>query len=69
VRRINAAVDAIELHADPRVVVLDLAGDFTPADGTLKTPLYSDGHLHLGPEGYELRAARLRPAIDSLLRN
>jgi beta-glucosidase len=67
VRKINAALDALKLDADTRVHVLDLSNDFTNADGTLKTALYSDGHLHLGPEGYEVFASKLKPAVEKLL--
>ena len=42
---------------------LDLWADFTNADGTLKTSLYSDGHLHLGPDGYEVLAAKLKSVL------
>jgi hypothetical protein len=35
----------------------------TKADGTIKTELYSDGHLHLGPAGYEVFASKLKPAV------
>jgi hypothetical protein len=41
--------------------------DFTNADGTLKTELYSDKHLHLGDAGYEAFAARLRKIVEPLL--
>jgi lysophospholipase L1-like esterase len=65
---INALLDTLKLDRDPQVHVLDLCKDFTSADGTLKTSLYSDGHLHLGPEGYEMFASKLNPVIDNLLR-
>ena len=62
---INAALDALKLDADANIQLLDLCKDFTNADGTLKTELYSDGHLHLGPAGYEVFAARLKAAVAS----
>ena len=68
VREINAALDALKLDRDPQVHVLDLWSDFTNADGTLKTALYSDGHLHLGPAGYEVFASKLQPVLETLLK-
>jgi platelet-activating factor acetylhydrolase IB subunit beta/gamma len=67
VREINPALDALKLERDPQVQVLDLWRDFTNADGTLKTELYSDGHLHLGPAGYEVLASKLKPALDAFI--
>ncbi len=63
---INAALDALKLDADANVHLLDLWSEFTNADGTLKRALYSDGHLHLGPAGYEVLAARLKPVVSSI---
>jgi lysophospholipase L1-like esterase len=69
VREINAAIDSLRLtERYPTVRVLDLWRDFTHEDGRLKTELYSDGHLHLGPAGYEMFAQRLRPVVQELLR-
>ncbi len=65
---INAALDALKLDADANIQFLDLCKDFTNADGTLKTELYSDGHLHLGPSGYEVLASRLKPVVEKLLK-
>ncbi len=62
---INAALDALKLDADANTQLLDLCKDFTNADGTLKAELYSDGHLHLGPAGYDVFAARLKAAVVS----
>ncbi len=60
VREINAALDALKLDADENVHVVDLWNDFTHSDGTLYTSLYSDGHLHLSQQGYEVLAAKLK---------
>ena len=65
---INAALDALTLDRDPQVHILDLWSDFTNTDGTLKTVLYSDGHLHLGPAGYEIFASKLKPVVGKLLK-
>ncbi|MCY2990198.1 MAG: GDSL-type esterase/lipase family protein [Planctomycetota bacterium] len=67
VREINAALDGLKLDVDPHVHILDLWSEFTNADGTLKTALYSDGHLHLGAAGYEVFASRLKPVVQELL--
>jgi hypothetical protein len=66
VREMNAALDALKLESDPKVRVLVLWADFTNADGTLKTELYSDKHLHLGPAGYEVFASKLKPLLEIL---
>jgi lysophospholipase L1-like esterase len=67
VREINTALDAVKLDSDPQVHVLELWRAFTNADGTLRTALYSDGHLHLGPAGYEVFAGKLKPMVVPLL--
>ena len=65
--RINALLDALKVDADPNVRVLDLWKDFTNPEGTLKTELYADKHLHLGPEGYAVYASRLHEVLQPLL--
>ncbi len=55
---INTVLDRLNLDRDPQVQVLDLWADLANPDNTLKTALYSDGHLHLGPAGYEALASR-----------
>jgi lysophospholipase L1-like esterase len=67
VREINAMLDTLKLDADANVHVLDLWSDFTNADGTLKSALYSDQYLHLGPAGYEALAGKLKPAVEKLM--
>jgi thiol-disulfide isomerase/thioredoxin/lysophospholipase L1-like esterase/tetratricopeptide (TPR) repeat protein len=66
ISEINAALDGFKLDADGNVQVLDLWKSFTNEDGTLKTALYSDGHLHLGPAGYEALAQGLKPLLLKL---
>ena len=68
VREMNDAIDGYDLDADSHIHVLDLWKDFTNADGTLKTELYSDQHLHLGAAGYETLASRLLPVAKPLLK-
>ena len=65
VRVINTALDAMKLNADPQVQLLDLSRDFTNSDGSLKSQLYSDGHLHLNLDGYETLASSLKSVIDT----
>ncbi|MEN9470420.1 MAG: hypothetical protein RL630_2153, partial [Verrucomicrobiota bacterium] len=60
--------EALKLDTDSRVRVLDLTQSFLNTDGTLKKELYSDGHLHLGPKGYEVFAAALKPVVDVLIK-
>lgn len=68
VRELNAAIDTLKINGDSHVHILDLWNDFTNADGSLKTELYLDKHLHLGAEGYEVFAVKLRQAINTILR-
>jgi lysophospholipase L1-like esterase len=67
IKRINATLDALKPDADAQVHPLDLTSDFTNDDGSLKLALYSDGHLHLGPDGYELYASKLKQKVEKLL--
>jgi platelet-activating factor acetylhydrolase IB subunit beta/gamma len=67
VREINDSLDTLQVDADANVRVLDLWREFTRADGSLKTELYADKHLHLGPDGYESFATALKPAVEALL--
>ena len=66
---INATLDALKIDRDPHIHVLDLWSDFSNPDGTLKTALYSDGNLHLGPAGYDVLARKLEPVVERLLAN
>jgi lysophospholipase L1-like esterase len=68
VKRVNAALDALKLDVDPNLHLLDLWSEFTNPDGSLKTAAYSDGHLHLGPAGYEIYASKLKPVVEKLLK-
>jgi platelet-activating factor acetylhydrolase IB subunit beta/gamma len=67
VRKINQALDDLRLESDAKVKVLDLWNDFTNVDGSLKSELYSDRHLHLNAAGYGVFASKLKPAIMELL--
>jgi len=66
-KKTNAAVDALNLSADPQVQVLDLWQDFVNPDGTIKPELYTADKIHLSPQGYAVWAAKLQPLIEPLL--
>jgi len=68
IKRINTTLDPLKLDADSHVHLLDLTRDFTNDDGSLKPALYSDGHLHLSPEGYEVLASKLKPVVEALMK-
>jgi hypothetical protein len=63
IRKTNAALEALNLGADPRVTVLDLTSDFTAADGSIKKPLFTSDGIHLSPAGYAVYADRLKPHV------
>jgi beta-glucosidase len=65
--QINAAIDGVGLVGDERLEIIDLSGDFIDSEGRLRRELYSDGHLHLGPAGYEVLAQRLQTQIEKWL--
>jgi lysophospholipase L1-like esterase len=68
IKKTNLAVDALKLETDPKVTVLDLWSDFTNADGTLKSGLFTPDNIHLTQDGgYALYAGRLKPVMDVLL--
>jgi hypothetical protein len=68
IKRVNAALDKLNLEADPKVQVLDLWGEMVNPDGTLKSVLFTPDSIHLTQEGgYELYASRLRPLVEKLL--
>ena len=68
VKEINVALDALRLDGDTQVRVIDLAADFTHADGSLKSELYSDKYLHLNLAGYEVFADKLKVAVEAALK-
>jgi len=66
IKKTNAALDPLDLTADPMVQVLDLTADFTESDGTLKKSLFKPDNIHLSAEGYDAYAARLKPILEKL---
>jgi len=68
IKKVNAALDTLELDADPLVHVLDLSGEMVDADGKLAPGLFTADNIHLTQDGgYELFARRLRPLLERLL--
>ena len=67
IKRTNLALDALQLAQDAKLQVLDLTGDFTHADGTLKKNLFTPDDIHLSPAGYAVYADRLRPILRKLV--
>lgn len=67
IRRTNTALDALQLTADPKVMVLDMTAELVVADGTLRPELYTADGIHLAAGGYDVYAARLRPLLAQAL--
>jgi lysophospholipase L1-like esterase len=67
IKKTNLALDALKLDGDSKVHVLDLAADFTNADGTLKKNLFTPDNIHISPAGYSAYAGRLKPLVEKLL--
>ena len=67
IRKVNAALDTLNLQADPKVRVLDIWPDMVNADGTLKKGLFTPDNIHLTQDGgYKLYAEKLKPVLESL---
>jgi len=66
-RRTNAQIEELKLAGNERVQVLDLWGDFTNEDGTLKAGLFTPDQIHLSPAGYEVYAGRLQKPLGKIL--
>lgn len=63
----NTCLDTLNLTSDKQTRVLDLWGDFTNPDGTLKEGLFAPDRIHLHAErGYSLYASKLKPLLESL---
>jgi platelet-activating factor acetylhydrolase IB subunit beta/gamma len=59
----NVALDKLQLDKDPKVRVLDLTGEFTHSDGSLKKELFTQDSIHLSPAGYDAYAAKLKSSL------
>ena len=65
--RTNRQLDDLKLSKSEGVHVLDLWGDFTNDDGSLKAELFTPDRIHLSPAGYEVYASRLQKPLERLL--
>jgi len=66
IKKTNAALDGLNLAADPMVQVLDLTPDFVESDGTLKKSLFTADNIHLSPAGYDAYSTRLKPILEKV---
>jgi beta-glucosidase len=64
IKKTNTALDALKLDKDANLRVLDLWGDFTNADGTIRKDLFTPDNIHLSPDGYAAYAAKLKPLLE-----
>jgi len=68
IKKTNAALDALKLHSDPKVQVLDISAEMVEADGSLKKNLFTPDNIHLSQEdGYEFFAVKLKPLVEKIL--
>ena len=67
IKKTNAALDPLKLESDLKVHVLDLWGDFTNANGTIKPALFKPDNIHLSLEGYGVYTERLKPFVEKAL--
>jgi len=68
IKKTSAALDKLNLEAEPKVHVLDLWNDMVNPDGTLKKGLFTPDNIHLTQDGgYELYASKLKPLVEKLL--
>lgn len=66
IKKTNAWLDTLKLGGQPQVTVIDLASDFTNADGTLAKGLFTPDNIHLSAAGYDAYARRLKPVLDAV---
>ncbi len=68
IKKVNAALDTLNLEADSKVRVLAIWGDMVNADGTLKKDLFTPDNIHLTQDGgYKLYAEKLKPLVEAFL--
>jgi platelet-activating factor acetylhydrolase IB subunit beta/gamma len=69
IKKVNAALDPLNLERDAKVRVLDLWGDMVNADGTLRKGLFTPDNIHLTQDGgYRLYAEKLKPLLEAALK-
>lgn len=68
VKATNEAISKLKLDSELNVQVLDLTSDFLTSDGSLIKALYTPDNIHLSAEGYTVYANRLKPLLESKLR-
>ena len=70
IKKVNLALDGLNLTADPKVQLLDLTSDLVNPDGTVKAELFTSDKIHLSQQGgYGLYAEKLKPVLDKFLSN
>ena len=68
IRKVNTALDSLDLESDPKVRVLDIWKDMVNPDGTLRKDLFTPDNIHLTQQGgYKLYASKLKPMLEELL--
>lgn len=68
IKKTNAALDKLNLPADPMIHVMDLWNEMTNPDGTIKRELFQKDNIHLNADkGYLLYADKIRPLLEKLL--
>ena len=68
IKATNEAISKLKLDSELNVQVLDLTSDFLTSDGSLIKALYTPDNIHLSAEGYTVYANRLKPLLESKLR-
>lgn len=67
IKKTNAALKKLHLNGLSNVRTLDLWGDFTHADGSLKRELFTQDNIHLSPAGYAVYAEKIAPFLSAAL--
>ncbi len=68
IKATNEAISKLKLDGELYVQVLDLTSDFLNSDGSLIKVLYTPDNIHLSAEGYAVYANRLKPLLESKLK-
>ncbi len=68
IKKVNAALDTLNLEANPKIRLLDIWEDMVNTDGTLKKELFTPDNIHLSQDGgYRLYAEKLKPLLEAFL--